>query len=492
MNKKTTTERAGKIKFIVLSLYVPVFLCFIVPCYADPQPPQLVSVSVDPATSIVTISWQASPTPNIDRYTLFVIRINEFGFSKGDTIAHLLPDQLNYSFVAPNKKEIYYLRADSASIYSGPTSQHVSMATSFVFDSCNKRLTLYWDAYTGWSSGVKHYKVYDFNSGQLLGTTPYTNFSLENIDANTLYSCYVVAESNTSVMASSFRAEKYTAMPKPPTYIIGTATVIEENIICTFTIDPNSEYSHYTLSRTNSSSGNFSLLKEYTSYYEKTIQYTDTEVKATTNTYYYKLSAINSCGVVDVSALPVNNMVLTVTNSRYINTLEWTRYKPYRNDVKYSATRIIAGSSKMIFTDISEQTAMDDLSVIQRYTEKNKLSADFCYYVSVNDSGSESRSNIACAYIIPDIVIPNAFTPNGDGKNDTFVPLLDFLPKQYFFVIYNRFGNKLFQTNDPQASWDGSYGGKKVPQGVYVYSVSLTSFDDRTIYKTGEVTVVYP
>lgn len=68
--------------------------------------------------------------------------------------------------------------------------------------------------------------------------------------------------------------------------------------------------------------------------------------------------------------------------------------------------------------------------------------------------------------------LPNAFTPNGDGKNDLFriPPLADF--KLAALIIYNRSGQVVFSTKDINSGWDGRFRGKEQPSGEYVYQLS--------------------
>ncbi len=93
--------------------------------------------------------------------------------------------------------------------------------------------------------------------------------------------------------------------------------------------------------------------------------------------------------------------------------------------------------------------------------------------------------------IIPDIYIPNSFTPNGDGKNDVFkvVSLYEF--SEFKLSIYNRWQGLLFDSDDINIGWDGTYKGKPVPLGVYVYQLTATIKDTGEQRKiTGRVTVV--
>ena len=106
-----------------------------------------------------------------------------------------------------------------------------------------------------------------------------------------------------------------------------------------------------------------------------------------------------------------------------------------------------------------------------------------CYYVTaldsleINGGGNESLpSNIVQTDNCPIYRLPNAFTPNGDGQNDVFRP---FLPYRYInrveFVVVNRWGQTVFQTQDPMINWDGREGrqGELLPDGVYFYTCKV-------------------
>lgn len=71
--------------------------------------------------------------------------------------------------------------------------------------------------------------------------------------------------------------------------------------------------------------------------------------------------------------------------------------------------------------------------------------------------------------------VPNSFTPDGDKFNQVFAPVFTsgFDPYDYKMTIYNRWGELLFETNDTQVGWDGTYGGKIVQDGTYVWSIQF-------------------
>ena len=67
------------------------------------------------------------------------------------------------------------------------------------------------------------------------------------------------------------------------------------------------------------------------------------------------------------------------------------------------------------------------------------------------------------------IAVPNAFTPNGDGKNDYLYPINGNLTSSLDFQVYNRYGQLVFETRDWSKKWDGTIGGKPQPTGSYVW-----------------------
>lgn len=87
------------------------------------------------------------------------------------------------------------------------------------------------------------------------------------------------------------------------------------------------------------------------------------------------------------------------------------------------------------------------------------------------------------------IWIPSAFTPNSDGINDVFY-VMGLLSKEDFsFEVYNRWGENIFNTNDPNVGWDGTYKGQIVQDEVYVYKV-FCKINSRNFAKFGTITVL--
>lgn len=91
---------------------------------------------------------------------------------------------------------------------------------------------------------------------------------------------------------------------------------------------------------------------------------------------------------------------------------------------------------------------------------------------------------------IEDIFVPNAFTPDGDGMNDRFAPVLNFTPTLYEFYIYNRWGELLFHSKALDQGWNGIYAGNYVQSGGYTWRLEVESHEMGYNVIGGKVMVV--
>jgi gliding motility-associated-like protein len=115
--------------------------------------------------------------------------------------------------------------------------------------------------------------------------------------------------------------------------------------------------------------------------------------------------------------------------------------------------------------------------------------------VIANDSYCQYQDSVLIIVIedwkcdFPYIFIPNAFSPNNDGENDTlFVrgrPIY-----QIEFRVFNRWGENVFYTNDLNHGWDGTYKGQKMPPDVYDYYLIVQCINDVKKQFQGNITLL--
>lgn len=130
--------------------------------------------------------------------------------------------------------------------------------------------------------------------------------------------------------------------------------------------------------------------------------------------------------------------------------------------------------------------------------EVYEVTAQGTYSVEVSDGPCVATDDVVintreCIYF--ELYMPNAFSPNEDGENDEISPYVapGVQILQYTFTIFDRWGNQIFQTNNPDDSWDGDWNGQKLPAGVYIYYLDLEYMDERgtgTEIFSGDVTLI--
>jgi gliding motility-associated-like protein len=111
------------------------------------------------------------------------------------------------------------------------------------------------------------------------------------------------------------------------------------------------------------------------------------------------------------------------------------------------------------------------------------------YSVTATNSCGTGSSLLVIKKGVCNIYFPNAFTPNADGKNDYFKILTDYLLQEYHLIIYNRWGQKVFETSDRSHAWDGKLNGKDLDTGVYVWYCTFKRSGIRSDQK-GTVTLI--
>ena len=116
------------------------------------------------------------------------------------------------------------------------------------------------------------------------------------------------------------------------------------------------------------------------------------------------------------------------------------------------------------------------------------------YNVCLNVTTSEGCTDSTCADIIVEnsqtIYIPSSFSPNGDAKNDVFKIYFNGLT-ELDVLIFDRWGEKIYEYKTLDGSWDGTYQGAPAPEDVYVYKLTAKGLLDDHIEKTGRVTLIY-
>ena len=134
---------------------------------------------------------------------------------------------------------------------------------------------------------------------------------------------------------------------------------------------------------------------------------------------------------------------------------------------------------------VSDATIADPTALITETT---------WFFLTVSDGiCTRSDSVLVTVYELncdePDIFVPNAFTPNGDGSNDLLFVRGRFIT-ELDFQVFDRWGEKVFETSDQNVGWDGTFRGKPVDPAMFVYHLTVRCEDGQRYFKKGNVTVI--
>ncbi len=197
-----------------------------------------------------------------------------------------------------------------------------------------------------------------------------------------------------------------------------------------------------------------------------TYAFTDQLTDVSSHSYIYRVKTIDSCNYESPYSNIGKTILLQVDESGEYPWLFWTEYKDWSSGIDYYRLDV-NDYRQSKWVEIEKLHTLDYLDTRTRLNQ-----AKYCYQITAirNGDGLESRSNTVCAKTPLNVQVPNAFSPNGDGKNDTFLVsgthILEFTLR-----IYDRWGELLFESNDVTRGWDGTFKGEPVPAGVYYYFI---------------------
>jgi hypothetical protein len=122
--------------------------------------------------------------------------------------------------------------------------------------------------------------------------------------------------------------------------------------------------------------------------------------------------------------------------------------------------------------------AASNYEVAIQLTIKNNLGCE--------DKASSTIKIVKNCYI----AVASAFSPNGDGLNDYLYPINAYKAKDLRFSIYNRYGTRVFYTEDWTNKWDGTYKGKKADLGTYVWYLDYYDIEKKQSIQTKGTSVL--
>jgi gliding motility-associated-like protein len=333
-----------------------------------------------------------------------------------------------------------------------------------------------------WQNASADFQQYSISrDGRLLNTTTdrtARSFIDDQVVCGTKYAYQVSLQEHNGMLSisdTSFVTSISTDIPEAIKNI--TASVAGDSILLSWEAPSTFVPEAYFIKR-STNGGLFEVLDTLTGN-----SYVDNGLFTQSSIYTYIIQYFDACGNISSESIPASHILLVLEPG---NILLWTPYVGWLEGVSQYVLEKYDGNGQLIESIPLGQSNM--------YLENQQLnpyqSITYRVYATPNDiSVGVAQSNLL-EVIYPSLVtFPNAFSPNGDGINDVFKFEGRYI-QAGIMKIYNRWGELVYQSNDPDLGWNGTVNGKAAPQGSYIYHAQLTDDMGITFTKTGEIILI--
>ncbi|HEY6504005.1 MAG TPA: PKD domain-containing protein [Chitinophagaceae bacterium] len=210
-----------------------------------------------------------------------------------------------------------------------------------------------------------------------------------------------------------------------------------------------------------------------------------THLYNTPGTYIITMVATNpnTCNITDTARFTI------VVYSQPLSDFTYTPVTPVENtpNTFINQSSPDAVSFKWVFGDGDSLLTTSRAPFDHQYNSTGTFNA--CLYAYNNVGCFAVRCRPVSTIIVPALDVPNAFTPNtGDGNSVIYVR--GFGIAKMRFIIWNRWGQKVFETNDWHQGWNGRVKGVVQPMDVYAYTLDVEFFDGTKATKKGDITLI--
>jgi gliding motility-associated-like protein len=220
----------------------------------------------------------------------------------------------------------------------------------------------------------------------------------------------------------------------------------------------------------------------------------DENVKVDENSYCYEVRSANQCGINSVDNTKSCSILLKGVSSPLKHDINWTNYVYWQNGIKkYEIIR-----KEPFYAQLDSVLASTSFKQ-ERYTDEkwNYDNGVYDYKIraleGVGGNNAFSESNTIELIQSPIVYVPNAYTPNGDNINDLWKAVPVFV-KDFNLKLYNRWGEKLWETNDKKEFFSNTFSDKfsenDIALNVLVYVITYSGWDGTVGTKTGNVTLL--
>ncbi len=408
----------------------------------------------------------------IDPNTSYYLEMSQNGssnFSIQDTFSvNSLPVQYIISNINTDAN-FYCFRLTAFDPCDGATTPSpVACSVNLQGTAVNNQNLLDWSTET---TDLDQFEIY--RDGNFLATTVNVNYADGSVTCGTEY-CYRVILNENGGLQSFSNQFCITAISidKPPSISDIVATIVGDQPILSWEL-PSTPYSSFYITRHEEGGAN------EVNFVSSNNNFTDSSAQASSRRYYYDVFYEDLCG---------NFSLPTTTSPVFLNlllepTIVWTNYLGWTNNVNHYVIEFYD-------EDLQSLGEMNvGLDTVYTEVDLNNLPQVVIYRVQAipNDLTLPTvQSNFLKVTFPSNVVFPNSFTPNGDGLNDIFT-YKGLYVSSFSMSIFNKWGELIFRTENPDTGWDGTKNSIPEPSGMYIFNAEFTDEAGISFVKKGEV-----
>ncbi len=201
--------------------------------------------------------------------------------------------------------------------------------------------------------------------------------------------------------------------------------------------------------------------------------------------YDVRLIAITDQGCIDTLSI----LGAAIVNPNPVANFSYTKLRSWENEVDVQYNNLSSADATSWNWSFGSMGVSSDQNPLLFYndtlTQKTVL--------AVSNNFGCTDTIIKTIFIMPDVIyyVPTAFSPNEDNINETFKPTGLAFALEYKFIVFNRWGEILYETGIPKDGWDGKFKGKLVEQGLYYYRIQFVGANEIRNEEKGNVMVLY-
>lgn len=214
--------------------------------------------------------------------------------------------------------------------------------------------------------------------------------------------------------------------------------------------------------------------------------YNDTNINTDNNPLQYRIGGKNLCRTDFFSPLHTNIWLTAGPAIDYETRASWTNYEGWDNGVNpYVVYRRNDDATALVYSrSVGQDTTDYYTDGLDNYIQRYRVMG-----LENTGNGDTTWSNEVEVKLPAILWMPNAFTPNDDALNTQYSWVGGSI-KSFSIEIYNRWGERLFATDNPRQFWDGYYKGQRCDDGVYLYQVTYMGGDNIIKQQKGNITLM--